>query len=142
MIKGILYKHKPNYVRAFYVDKDEAKNNEDYVCKLIQEFLGPAWNVYTVISAGGRLWHIYRDNWEGPGARNYYKGFYQSWLLVKEESDAESAEDVCFTDYPSFYKLYEDAKEDEIEYVDLPQLEDESPKEILYTREGIKELEW
>jgi hypothetical protein len=49
-------------------------------------------------------------------------------LLVKEESDAESAEDVCFTDYPSFYKLYEDAHEDEMEYVDP--FENSSPKEL------------
>jgi hypothetical protein len=64
----------------------------------------------------------------GPGSRNYYQSFYKDFLLVKEESDAESAEDVCFTDYPSFYKLYEDAHEDEMEYVDP--FENSSPKEL------------
>lgn len=128
MIKGILYKHKPSYVRAFFVEAKEARENEEYVCKLIKEFLGPEWSVGTTITSDGIAWHIYRDNWVGPGSRNYYQSFYKDFLLVKEESDAENAEDVCFTNYQSFYELYEDAKEDEIEYVDP--FENSSPKEL------------
>ena len=128
MIKGTLYKHKPNYVRAFFVDAKEARKNEEYTCKLIKEFLGPEWSVGVTLTSDGATWHIYRDAWVGPGSRNYYQSFYKDFLLVKEESDAESAEDICFTDYPSFYKLYEDAHEDEIEYVDP--FENSSPKEL------------
>jgi hypothetical protein len=118
---GSVYEHKPTLIRGFYVDSAMAKESEDRVAKLIQEFIGPNWHVGSIFTSDGKQWHIYLDE-----KHDYKVDFHTSFLIVRDY-DKENADELVFTTYASLYKFYDSVPDSR--FVDLDKFIEPSAKE-------------